>query len=101
MGVLAMLELDGETKQLLGAMERLERLLPAPDGLVARMVAPTPEGVVLFQLWESQDARERNHKDPAHAAALEASGIRGLMRGSRSRSFEGVSLSVIQPQERR
>jgi hypothetical protein len=98
MGVLAMLELEGDSTKLLAAVDRLERLLPAPDGLIARMVAPTGTGIVLFQLWESPDARQRNASDPEHAAALEASGIKELVRTSRSQTFDRVSLNLIDSQ---
>ena len=85
MGVLAMLELQGETADLLAAMEDVDRLLPESDGLLARIVASTEDGVVLFQLWESADARDRNADDPAHAEALAASGIFAATGHSRAR----------------
>jgi hypothetical protein len=95
MGVLAMLELDGDTAPLMDATEELDRLLPAPDGLLVRIVAPTAEGIVLFQLWESPEARRRNAENPDHAAALEASGMRGSVRGSRSRVFEDAHIKLF------
>jgi hypothetical protein len=66
MGVLAMLELDGETSALLEASGELDRLLPPPDGLLVRIVAPTAEGIVLFQLWASRELRDQNAKNPGH-----------------------------------
>src|SRR5581483_2889093 len=95
MGVLAMLELEGDTTKLLAAVDRLGRLLPAPDGLIARMVAPTGAGIVLFQLWKSTDAHRRNADDPEHAAALTASGIKKLVRTSRSQTFDDTNLTLI------
>jgi hypothetical protein len=92
MGVLAMLELEGDPAALMAASDELDRLLPTPDGLLARMVAPTDNGMVLFQLWESAAARERNADNPAHAKALTASGMLAAVRGSRSRVFEDTSL---------
>lgn len=59
MGVLAMLELEGETAALMDASEDLDRRLPAPDGLLVRILAPTPDGIALFQLWESPEARRQ------------------------------------------
>jgi hypothetical protein len=94
-GVLAMLELDGETAALMAATEELERLLPPPEGLLVRVVAPTADGIVLFQLWKSQEARQRNAENPHHASALEASGMRGAVRGSRSRAFEDAQLEYL------
>jgi hypothetical protein len=93
--VLAMLELDGPTDELLAAGERLERLLAPPDGLVARMTAPTDTGIVLWQLWQTPEARARNAEDPGHAAALQASGLLSLVTGTRSRAFEGAALQVF------
>jgi hypothetical protein len=92
MGVLAMLELQGETPDLMAASEELDRRLPAPQGLLARIVAPTDDGMVLFQLWDSGAARQRNADDPAHADALEASGMLAALRGSRSRVFDDAVL---------
>ena len=95
--VLAMLELDGPTDRLLAAAERLEGLLATPDGLVARIVAPAETGIVLWQLWESAQARARNAEDPAHGEALRASGLLELVTGTRSRAFEGATLEVVAP----
>jgi hypothetical protein len=95
MGVLAMLEIEGDTGRIAAAMEELERLLPAPEGLVVRMTTPTPEGLVLFQLWASPAARQANADDPEHREALRASGMLDAMTGSRSRTFEDVRLTVL------
>ncbi len=95
MGVLAMLELQGETADLLSAMDDLDRRLPASDGLVARIVASTDDGVVLFQLWESAEARARHADDPAHTEALSASGVLAAARGTRGRVFDDAELRFI------
>lgn len=94
MGVLAMLELDGDTAALLEAAEKLEDLLPAPEGLRLRIVAPTDEGIVLFQLWESPEARQRNADQPGHAEALETSGMTAIVSGSRARAFDDAELTL-------
>ena len=94
MPVLAMLELDGDTDKLLAATAELERLDGIPDGVLVRIVAPLESGMVLFQLWESAAARQRNAENPEHARALEESGIRAAMTGSRSRAFEDATLLV-------
>ena len=95
MQILAMLELDGDTRALLAAGARLEARLGTPPGLVARMVAPTDRGIVLFQLWASAEARQRNADDPAHGEALAASGLPGLVTGSRARAFDGATLELF------
>jgi len=93
--VLAMLELDGPTDALLAAAERLDGMLETPDGLVARIVAPTDAGIVLWQLWQTAEARARNAEDAAHAEALRASGLLGLVTGRRARAFEGAVLQLF------
>ena len=92
MGVLAVLELQGDTPELMAAAEELDRRLARPEGLLARIVAPTDDGIVLFQLWESPEARQRHADDPAHVEALVASGMRAAVRGSRSRVFHDAVL---------
>jgi hypothetical protein len=91
-GVLAMLELQGEASELTAASEDLERRLPTPDGLLVRIVAPTDDGIVIFQLWESAEARRRNAETAGHAEALEASGMTAAVQGSGSRVFDGTVL---------
>jgi hypothetical protein len=91
MGVLAMLELKGETEQLLAASADLERRLGAIDGVLTRIVAATDDGIAIFQLWESPEARQRHADDPHHKQALNDSGILDVMRASRSRTFEAAT----------
>jgi hypothetical protein len=93
--VLAMLELDGPTDALLAAARKLDALLAPPDGLVARIVAPTDTGVVLWQLWRTPEARSRNADDAAHRDALRASGLLELVTATRARAFEGAALQVF------
>ena len=90
-----MLELEGDTQALLEAGERLDRLLPDLEGLLVRIVAPTDEGIVLFQLWESAEARARHAENPAHMEALADSGMHELVRGSRSRAFDAAELQLF------
>ena len=95
--VLAMLEVDGPTDALLAAGEALERHLGTPEGLLARIVAPTPTGIVLWQLWASEAARERHAADPRHAAALRESRMIEILTGTRARSFQDATLQVFGP----
>ena len=95
--VLAMLELDGDFEALDAAGATLERLLGAPEGLVARIVAPTETGIVLFQLWASAEARQRNADAPGHRDALERSGMLEAATDMRSRAFEDARLQVFAP----
>ena len=100
MGVLAMLELEGDTADLIAAGEELDRLLPRPEGLLLRIVAPTDEGMVLFQLWDSPELRARHAENPAHAEALKASGMQALVRDSHSRVFDGAELQNLDQRAR-
>ena len=93
--VLAMLELDGPTDALLAAEQRIDELLARPEGLVARLVAPTDTGIVLWQLWESAEARARNADDPGHAEALRAAGLLDLVTATRARAFADARLQVF------
>jgi hypothetical protein len=92
MAILAMLEIDGDTAQLMEAAAEIDRLLPNVDGLLLRMNAPTETGMVLFQLWESAEVRQRNQDDPEHREALQASGMAALLTTTRSRTFDGAEL---------
>jgi hypothetical protein len=93
--VLAILELDGETDALLAAGSDIERRLGSPAGLLARIVAPTPTGIVLMQLWASAEARERHAEDPEHREALEASGMTALVTAMRPRALDDAVLQVF------
>jgi hypothetical protein len=95
MHVLAMLELEGDTEPLLAAAADLARRVGEPDGLLLRIVAPTEDGMVLFQLWDSPAARQANADDPGHSEALLACGVLELMRSSRARAFEGATLELF------
>ena len=93
--VLAMLELDGPTDALLAAADAIEQRVETPAGLLTRILAPTETGVVLWQLWESAEARARNADDPGHGEALRASGMLELVVGTRSRTFDGAVLQLF------
>jgi hypothetical protein len=95
MPVLAVLELDGDTASLMAAGSALAGLLVAPRGLMARIVAPTESGIMLFQLWRTPEDRQRNADDPGHREALEASGILAAAKGMRSRTLEDAELELF------
>ena len=95
MPVLAMLELDGDAASLMAAGSALDELLGTPRGLMARIVAPTESGIVLFQLWRTPEDRQRNADDPGHREALEASGMLAAATGMRSRTFEDAELQLF------
>jgi hypothetical protein len=93
--VLAMLEIDGPTDALLAAGPRIEQHLGTPDGLLARIVAPTPTGIVLWQLWATVEARERHATDARHHEALRASGMAELVTATRGCTYEDATLEVF------
>lgn len=92
MGVLAILEMDGETGALLAAAADLEARRPT-SAVLARIVAPTESGVVMCTFWESAQARQEYQSQPEHGEALRASGLLDAMTGSRSRVFEDAELA--------
>ena len=93
--VLALLEIDGDTEALIAAGHAIEDKLGTPEGLQVRIVAPTEKGIVLFQLWRSQEDRQRNADDPRHREALEESGMLAAAKGMHARAFEDVALQVF------
>ena len=88
MAVLVIMESKGDRERLLAASdEMLNRAGPA-DGLAARVVAPTDDGIVLVHPWESEQARERWQQNPRHREALQASGMIGLAKERTVREYE-------------
>ena len=93
MGVLVILEIDGDTEALLAAAADLEARRPAPAAL-ARVIASTEGGAVVCTFWESSEARDHHQSQPEHGEALRASGLLDAMTGSRSRVFENAELTI-------
>jgi hypothetical protein len=75
MSVLALVHMRGNVGRLLDASDRLSATFGMPDGLIAQVTAPTEEGIVLMQLWESDEHRQRANDDPSNREALQASGL--------------------------
>jgi hypothetical protein len=93
MGVLVILEMDGASDALLRAAADLEDRRPAPAAL-ARMVAPTENGVVVCTFWESAAARDHHQSQPEHGEALQKSGLLEAVTDMRSRVFEDAELKL-------
>ena len=91
MGVLVILEMDGETDALLAAAADLETRRTSP-AVLSRMMAPTETGVVVATFWESAEARDAYQSDPAHGEALRASGLLDAVTDMRSRVFADSEL---------
>ncbi|HEX3328796.1 MAG TPA: hypothetical protein VHS27_02675, partial [Gaiellales bacterium] len=64
MSVLALVHMRGNTDRLLEASDKLSASFGMPEGLIASVTAPTDEGIVLMQLWESEEHRIRANDDP-------------------------------------
>lgn len=93
MGVLVILEMDGEADALLAAGADLEARRPTP-AKVARMVARSETGVVMVTFWDSAAARDAYQSEPEHEEALRASGLRDAVTAMRSRVYENADLSL-------
>lgn len=93
MGVLVVLEMDGDTDALLAATADLEARRPT-QAVKARAVAPTEGGVVVVTFWESAQAREEYQGQPEHKEALSASGVLEAMTDMRSRVYEDAELTL-------
>ena len=93
MGVLVVLEMDGSTDALLAAAADLESRRPT-SAMLARVVAPTENGVVVATFWESAEARDGYQSQPEHREALQASGLLGAAKDMRSRVFEDAELKL-------
>lgn len=91
MGVLVILEMDGPTDALLAAAADLEARRPTP-AVLARVVAPTENGLVVATFWESAEARDDHQSQPEHREALQASGLLDAVTEMRSRVIEDAEL---------
>ena len=78
-----LVRMRGKPERLLEASDRLAEAQGMPDGLTAQVTAPTDEGIVLMQVWESDEKRLLAQDDPANREALQASGLlRETLSGS-------------------
>jgi hypothetical protein len=75
MSVLVLVRMTGKTDPLLEAADRLAELFGMPDGLTAQIAAPTDEGIVIMQLWESEEQRHAANEAPEGREALLQSGL--------------------------
>jgi hypothetical protein len=67
---------------LLAASGRIERGIGMPQGLLARAIAPTDDGIVLVNLWASEELRRDSNEDRAHEQVVRESGIADLIEGT-------------------
>jgi hypothetical protein len=95
MAIVVILEHKGDPEKLMAASEELTRLAPHPDGVLAQAFAPTEDGLLLVRIWESEQARDAWAENPAHHAALTASGILEASQSRTSRAYETDAVSVF------
>lgn len=94
MAVLMIVSMRGPTEDLLAASDRIERGIGMPDGLLARVIAPTEDGIVLVNLWASEELRRASNDDPAHQEIVRASGIAELAVDATAHRYETSSLGL-------
>jgi hypothetical protein len=75
MSVLVFVRMTGKTDPLLEAADRLAEAFGMPDGLTVQVAAPTDEGIVIMQLWESEEQRQAANEAPEGREALLQSGL--------------------------
>jgi hypothetical protein len=92
--VLMVVSMRGPTPDLLAAADRIERGIGMPDGLLARAVAPTDDGIVLVNLWASEELRRASNEDPAHEQVVRESGIADLTEGTTVRRYETARFRI-------
>ena len=82
MSVLVLVRMNGNTDRLLEASDRLSAAFGMPDGLTAQITAPTEEGIVIMQLWASEEQRREANEGPGHEALIESGILRETMSGT-------------------
>ncbi len=75
MSVLVLVRMTGKTDPLLEAADRLAEAFGMPDGLTAHITAPTDDGIVIMQLWDSEEQRQIANESPEGREALLQSGL--------------------------
>jgi heme-degrading monooxygenase HmoA len=88
MAILVIMESKGDPNRLLEATKDVARRAGPPQGLLARCVAQTDDGIVLVHVWESADARSAWHNNAGHQEALRASAMATLVEGRFVRECE-------------
>jgi hypothetical protein len=103
MSVMVLVRMNGNTERLLEASDRLCEAFGMPDGLTAQVTAPTDEGIVIMQLWASEDQRREANEGPGHEALIESGILRETLSGtSEVCEVQRVQLAdVVAPRPRR
>jgi hypothetical protein len=93
MGVLVVLEIDGDTDALLAAADDLEARRQS-QAVLGRIVARTDDGIVVCTYWESAEARDDYQSQPEHGEALKASGLLDVATATRSKVYPEAELRL-------
>jgi hypothetical protein len=75
MSVLVVVHMRGKTDRLLEAADRLTAAFGMPEGLTTQVTAPTDDGIVMVQVWESEEHRTRANDLPENRDALMTCGL--------------------------
>jgi hypothetical protein len=94
MPVLIIVSMRGPTEDLIAASDRIELGIGMPERLLARVIAPTEDGIVLVNLWASEEMRRASNDDPAHKKIVQASGIAELAEDTTARRYETSRLRL-------
>ena len=94
MSVLVLVHMRGNTDKLLAASDRLAETFGMPAGLSAHVTAPTDEGIVLMQVWDSEEHRRQANEDPRNRDALQASGLLRVTLSGSAEVYESRPGSV-------
>ena len=96
MPVVSMMKMAGNTDELLEKMQGIDevaqRLAPGHGGLL-NIVAKTDEGILVINLWETEEGRHAMAEEPEIQQALQSA---GLPRPG----FEGYEVAQIRGGER-
>lgn len=95
MAVLMIVTMRGPTPQLLAASETIERTVGMPAGLIARVIAPSEDGVVLVNVWASETLRRASNDEPRHRAAVQKSGIASLAEETTVLRLETSRVEIV------
>ncbi len=93
--VLVITELLGPSAELLAASDRIAAEVGTRDGLLLRLRGTTQDGIVVINLWDSDETRAAAAADHAHAAARERSGIGEIEQGARTTVVRDVRVDDV------
>jgi heme-degrading monooxygenase HmoA len=97
MPIVVIMESKGDPERLLEASKELGRRAGTADGLLARVLAPTEDGVVLIHVWKSAEARSAWHENPDHRQAVVASGMPALTTERHVREYVTDHVELFLP----